>query len=164
MKKINRTYVMGILGLILSAFIVWQTGKVPMRLVAREPGPRFIPYLSAAGIALFSILSMIFDAPKEAEKGNQPYLDKAGWTRHIVIIAEAIGFAVCMHLIGFWITAMAGMFVFILTLKGKKKINLVFAILLCVDLGSLCYFGFSQGFHIPLPKGTLWDAIVITMP
>lgn len=164
MKRINRTYVMGVLGLILSAFIVWQTGKVPMQLVAREPGPRFIPYLSAGGIALFSILSMIFDAPKEAASGSKPYLDKAGWIRLIVIIAEAFAFALCMQFFGFWITAMVGMFVFILTLKGKKKINMIFAILLCVGLGSLCYFGFTQGFHIPLPKGTLWDAIGIAMP
>ena len=164
MKRINRTYIMGVLVMALAAWIGWQTSKMPTRFVTNEPGPKLFPYISAIGMAVCAVLSMIFDAPKEAEKGNQPYLDKAGWTRLIVIIAEAIGFAVCMHLIGFWITAMAGMFVFILTLKGKKKINLVFAILLCVGLGSLCYFGFTQGFHIPLPKGTLWDAIGITMP
>ena len=72
MKKFNRTYVMGVLCLLLAAWIVWQTGKVPMRLVAREPGPRFFPYISAGGIALFAILSMIFDGPKEAKKGNKP--------------------------------------------------------------------------------------------
>ncbi|MBQ8092538.1 MAG: tripartite tricarboxylate transporter TctB family protein [Clostridia bacterium] len=164
MKKFNRTYVMGAICLVLAAWIVWQTSQVPQRLVANEPGPRFFPYVSAAGIAVFAILSMIFDAPKENQKGVKPYLDKAGWIRLVVIIAEAVLFALGMQFIGFWLTAMIGMFVFIITLKGQKKINLIFAVLLCVGLGSLCYFGFTRGFHIPLPKGTLWDAIGIAMP
>ena len=52
MKKMNRSYLLGILGLLISAFIIWQTGNVKMRLVANEPGPRFIPYVSAVGLAL----------------------------------------------------------------------------------------------------------------
>ena len=125
MKKINRTYVMGILCLLLSAWIVWQTGNVPTRLVAREPGPRFFPYISAGGIALFAILSMIFDGAKEAKNGNKPYLDKAGWIRLGIIMGETVVFALSMKFLGFWITSMAGMFMFIWTLKGKKKINLM---------------------------------------
>ena len=163
MKKFNRTYVLGILGLVIAAWIIWQTGKIPIRLVANEPGPRFFPYVAAGGLALFSILTMIFDAPKEAEKGTKPYLDKAGWIRLAIIFGEAVLFAISMLFIGFWITSILGMFVFILTLKRDKKINMLFAILLCIGLGSLCYFGFTRGFHIPLPKGTLWDAIGINM-
>ena len=163
MKKFNRTYVLGILGLLLSAWIVWQTGKVPMRLVAREPGPRFFPYISAGGIALFSLLTMIFDGPKETKNGNKPYLDKAGWIRMGIIMAETIVFALAMYFLGFWIASILGTFMFIWTLKGEKKINILFAILLCIGLGSLCYFGFTRGFHIPLPKGELWDALGITM-
>jgi len=164
MKKFNRTYVLGGLGLLISAWIIWQATKIPMRLVANEPGPRFIPYVSAGGLALFSILTMIFDAPKEAKKGTKPYLDKAGWIRLGIIMVEAVVFALAMSFIGFWLTAMVGMFVFILTLKGKKKINWIFAILLCIGLGSLCYFGFTRGFHIPLPSGSLWESLGITMP
>lgn len=164
MKKFNRTYVMGTLGLILAAWIAVQASQVPMRLVANEPGPRFFPFISAAGIALFSILSMIFDGPAEARNGAKPYLDKAGWIRLGIIIAETILFALAMYYLGFWIAAMTGMFMFIWTLKGDKKINLVFAIVLCVALGSICYFGFTRGFHIPLPKGELWRMLDIAMP
>lgn len=164
MKNINRTYVMGGLCLALAAWIVWQTGQVPQRLVANEPGPRFFPYISAAGIALFAILSMLIDGPKEAKKKGKPYLDRAGWIRLAIIMAEAVLFALGMYFLGFWITSMVGMFVFIVTLKGKKKINWFFAALLCIGLGSLCYFGFTQGFHIPLPKGELWNILGIVMP
>ena len=87
----------------------------------------------------------------------------------LFIVFSALGsilallFAVFMNLIGFWITAMLGMFVFVMTLKSGKKINIIFAIVLCVALSSLCYFGFTRGFHIPLPSGTIWKALGIKM-
>ena len=164
MKRINRTYVMGVLGLVLAAWIVMMAGKVPMTFVANEPGPRFFPYISAAGIAVFSILSMIFDAPQEAKKEKKQYLDKAGWIRMGIIMAETVIYALVMYYLGFWIASMAGTFMFIWTLKGKKKISLVAAIVLSVGLGCLCYFGFTRGFHIPLPKGELWRILDIPMP
>lgn len=164
MKKFNRTYLMGIVFLIVAAWIVWQTGKIPERLVSNEPGPKFFPYLSAAGIAVFAILSMIFDGPKEKKQSAKPYLDKAGWIRLAVILGEALLFVFGMQTIGFWFSAMIGLFVFIWTLKGEKKISLVFAIIFSIALGTICYFGFTRGFHIPLPSGSVWRSLGIKMP
>ena len=154
---------MGIICLALAAWIFFQTNTITVRLVSNEPGPKFFTYISAAGIAIFAVLSMIFDGPKESKEGSKPYLDKAGWIRLAIIMAEAVVFILAMQYIGFWFTSMLGMFMFILTLKGDKKINYVFAILLCVALGSICYFGFVYGFHIPLPKGELWNTLGINM-
>ena len=81
-----------------------------------------------------------------------------------VIMVEAVLFTLSMEFIGFWITAMVGMMVFIWTLKGDKKISIPFAIILSVGLASLGYFGFTRGFVIPLPKGALWDMMNIPMP
>lgn len=164
MKKFNRTYVMGIVFLLVAAWIVWQTGKIPERLVSNEPGPKFFPYLSAAGIAVFAILSIIFDGPKEKTKSAKPYLDKAGWIRLAVILGEALLFVFGMQTIGFWFSAMIGSFVFIWTLKGEKKISLPFAIVFSIALGTICYFGFTRGFHIPLPSGSVWRSLGIKMP
>jgi hypothetical protein len=61
MKKINRTYVMGVFTLVVAAFIGYGTSKVPEMLVSNEPGPRLFPYISAIGLAMFAVLSMIFD-------------------------------------------------------------------------------------------------------
>lgn len=164
MKNINRTYIMGIVCLALAAFIFWQATLIPERLVSNEPGPKFFPFISAAGIALFAILSMIFDGPKESREEHRPYLDKMGWVRLAIIMAEALLFVFCMNYIGFWFTSMLGTFMFIWTLKGKKKINIFFAVLLSVGLGSLCYFGFTRGFKIPLPSGVLWKSLGIKLP
>lgn len=167
MKKFNKTYLMGIVCLLFAAWIAWQTSSIPNKLVSNEPGPKMFPYISAAGIAVMSVLSMIFDGKKENEAKEagqaKPYLDKKGWMRMGLILVECLLFAVFMNLIGFWITAMLGMFVFVMTLKSGKKINIIFATVLCVALSSLCYFGFTRGFHIPLPSGTLWKALGIKM-
>ncbi len=161
MKKVNRTYIMGVVCLLLAAFVAWQTTTISEQLVSNEPGPKLFPFISAAGISVFAVLSMIFDGPKD--DGNA-YLDKKGWVRMAVIIAEALVFCVAMQFIGFWFTAMLGMFMFIWTLKGEKKINIPFAIVLSIVIGSICYFGFTRGFHIPLPSGSLWKSLGINMP
>ena len=141
MKKLNRTYIMGIVCLILAAWVVWQTTMIPERLVSNEPGPKLFPFISAGGIAVFAILSMIFDGPKDDGKA---YLDKQGWVRLAIIMAEAVVFCVAMQFIGFWFTAMLGMFMFIWTLKGEKKINIVFAIILSIVIGSICYSNYIR--------------------
>lgn len=167
MKKLNRTYIMGIVFILLSLWVVFQTTQIPEKLVSNEPGPKLFPYISAFGMIVMAVLSMIFDGKKEAEdnrRGAAPYLDAAGWKRLALIMIECIGFCIAMNLIGFWITAMIGMMMFILTLKVDKKINIVFAIVLSIALGSLCYFGFTKGFNIPLPKGVIWNVIGIKMP
>ncbi|MEW4413971.1 tripartite tricarboxylate transporter TctB family protein [Clostridium sp. AN503] len=167
MKKLNRTYIMGAVFLVFSVWVLWQTTMIPERLVSNEPGPKLFPYISAFGMILMAVLSMVFDGRKEAEeakKGPAPYLDQAGWKRMFLIMAECIMFCAAMNWIGFWITSMAGMMIFILTLRAEKKINLIFAVVLSVLLGSICYFGFTRGFHIPLPKGVVWESLGIRMP
>ncbi|MBQ7518833.1 MAG: tripartite tricarboxylate transporter TctB family protein [Clostridia bacterium] len=164
MKRINRTYIMGVLVMALAAWIGWQTSKMPTRFVTNEPGPKLFPYISAIGMAVCAILSMIFDAPKEAKENKKPLMDKKGWLRVGLLVGEFVLFAVGMNAIGFWITSMVGMLVFFYTLKGEKKINFWVALLIAVVLGSLCYFGMTKLFNIPMPKGTLWKAWGVNMP
>lgn len=166
MKKLNRTYIMGIVFILFAVWVAYQTTLIPEKLVSNEPGPKLFPFISAAGMVIMSVLSMVFDGKKESEEnkhGAAPYLDAAGWKRLALIMIECIIFCAAMNFIGFWITSMVGMMMFILTLKADKKINLVFAIVLSVALGSLCYFGFTKGFNIPLPKGVIWNALGIKM-
>ncbi|MBR1711743.1 MAG: tripartite tricarboxylate transporter TctB family protein [Clostridia bacterium] len=168
MKKINRTYVMGVVVLALAAWIGWQTSQLPTRFVTNEPGPKLFPYISAIGMGVFAILSMIFDGPKETrenqEEQKRPLMPKGGWLKVGLLLGEYLLFALGMNYIGFWITSIVGMLIFFYTLKGEKKINPWVAILLAVVLGSLCYFGMTRLFNIPMPKGTLWKTLGITMP
>lgn len=164
MKKINRTYIMGVLVLVLAAWIGWQTYQMPNRFVSNEPGPKLFPYLSAIGMAVCAILSMIFEGPKEAKQEKKTQITKKGWLRIGLLLLEFVVFALGMNWIGFWITSMLGTLMFFYTLKGEKKINFWVALAISVIIGSVCYFGMTKLFTIPMPKGTLWKSLGITMP
>lgn len=163
MKRINRTYIMGVLVLALAAWIGWQTSQLPTRFVSNEPGPKLFPFISAIGMGICAILSMIFDAPKDAKEGKKIGITKEGWLRMGLLLVEFVLFALGMNWLGFWITSMVGMMVFFYTLKGEKKINFWVALTISVVLGSLCYFGMTKLFNIPMPKGTLWKTLGIEM-
>ncbi|PNV62690.1 hypothetical protein C0033_06575 [Clostridium sp. chh4-2] len=163
MKKVNKTYVMGIVCILFSFWIFWETSRIPERLVSNEPGPKLFPYIAASGIFLFSVVSMIFDGSKERKSEGKPYLDAAGWKRTGIILGETVVFALGMKYFGFWLTSMLGMMMFIMTLKGDKKIKTVFAVVLSIVLGTVCYLGFTKGFVIPLPKGEIWSMLGISM-
>ncbi|MDO4620750.1 MAG: tripartite tricarboxylate transporter TctB family protein [Lachnospiraceae bacterium] len=164
-KKLNRTHVMGVLCILFSIWVFWQASQIPMKLVSNEPGPRLFPYIAAAGILICSVLSLIFDAPKQEErdsKKKQTY-DARYWKRILILTAVCILFGIGMYYIGFWITGMIGVFAFTMLLKDQKKINIVAAVVFSAVLASVCYFGFTRGFNIPLPKGELWSALGIKM-
>lgn len=167
MKKLTKSRLLGILGMLFAAWIAWKAGDIPMLLVSNEPGPRLFPYISAAGIFVCSLLTMIFDGNKEAkeaeEKGIRPFLGKTGWIKVGIVFACCIAFALSMQYLGMWITAMAGLFGFVWLLKGDKKVNVWGLLIFSIAFGSLIYFGFTRGFMIPLPKGELWELLGIKM-
>ena len=59
MKKLNRTYIMGIVFIILALWVLFQTTQIPEKLVSNEPGPKLFPYISAIGMIVMAVLSMV---------------------------------------------------------------------------------------------------------
>ena len=59
MKKLNRTYVMGIAFIVFAVWVAFQTALIPEKLVSNEPGPKLFPFISAIGMIIMAILSMI---------------------------------------------------------------------------------------------------------
>jgi hypothetical protein len=165
-SKLNKSIITGFLCILFAIWIIMETGTVNSNLISNEPGPRLFPYISAAGIIICSVLSMIFDGKKErnSTKEVKPYLDKMGWKRLLLIFAELLVFGIGIEWLGFLLTSIIMMIVLIWTLKGDKKINTVFAVSLSFGLSALVYFGFTKGFVIPLPTGHLWEMIGITLP
>lgn len=161
MKKINPTYVLGIIGLALALWIGSETLQLTDKLVSNEPGPKLFPMVSAIGIAVCSVLTMIFDGPKDYGNGGD---GKKSYLRMALILVECVVIAIVLKWVGFWIGSMLGLFALIMTLKDGKKVNYIFTVCLCVGLSSLVYFGFTKGFSIPLPGGELWELLGIPMP
>ena len=164
MKKFCKTYIVGAVCILFAVWIIWTTGSISEKLVSGEPGPRLFPYISAAGIIICSVLTMIFDGPKDAKRERGPFLTRDGWKRLFIIFAEVVVFAAGMHFLGVLITGSVMTFVFILTLKREKKISYPFAAALSVGLTCLVYFGFTMGFHLLLPKGELWSMLGVKLP
>lgn len=164
MKKLSKTYIVGILSILFAVWVIWSTGSISDKLVSGEPGPRLFPYISAAGIIICAVLSMIFDGPKDAQKEKKPYLTKDGWKRLGIIFGEILLFVIGMHFLGVLLTGSVMTFVFILTLKGAKKISYPVAVVIAVGFTALVYFGFTKGFHLLLPKGELWSMLGIKLP
>lgn len=46
MKKLNRTYIMGIVFIILALWVLFQTTQIPENWFPTEPGPKLFPYIS----------------------------------------------------------------------------------------------------------------------
>lgn len=164
MKKFHKTYLVGITCIIFALWIIWSTGSISEKLVSGEPGPRLFPYIAAAGIIVCSILTMVFDGPKEAQKEKRPFLTKDGWKRLCTIFAEVLVFAFGMHYLGVLITGSVMTCVFIMTLKQEKKINNIFAVALSIGLTCVVYFSFTRVFHLLLPTGQLWSTLGIQLP
>jgi len=172
MKNLNKSYVTGIFFILIGCAIIYGTTLIKVRLVSNEPGPKFFPMIAAIGIIVFSVLTMIFDggkerreskASEEAGKTIPPYLTKDGWTRMITFFAEMVIFAIGMKYIGYLFTSCIMTFVITWTLKGKKKVSLIFAIIFSLVISCIVYFSFVKIFNIPLPTGSLWTALGLNM-
>lgn len=164
MKRLNKTYVSGAVCILFGIWILLQTGSISENLVSNEPGPRLFPYIAAIGIIVCSVLTMLFDGPKESQGEQKPYLDKDGWKRLGLIFLLLLIFALGMEFIGFLPTSIVMTAVFIITLKQEKKASPAAIGVMAVGLSCLVYFGFTKGFHIPLPSGRLWEALGVTLP
>ncbi|WP_181899218.1 tripartite tricarboxylate transporter TctB family protein [Lachnotalea glycerini] len=164
-SKLNKSVTTGALCILFAVWIIMETGKINSNLISNEPGPRLFPYISAIGIIICSLLSMVFDGKKQTKvTERKPYLDKAGWIRLVLILSELFVFGFGIEWLGFLITSIIMMIVIIWTLKGDKKINTIIGVGLAIGLSMLVYFGFTKGFMIPLPTGKLWEMLGITLP
>lgn len=72
---------MGIVFIILALWVLFQTTQIPEKLVSNEPGPKLFPYISAIGMIVMAVLSMIFDGKKEAEDNKNGSCSLPGCSR-----------------------------------------------------------------------------------
>lgn len=156
--KIKKEIVFGSVFILFALWIIWQTGFVSEKLVSNEPGPRLFPYIAGIGIIVCSVLMMIFDG-NNSRKDHAQVMSIETWKKVGLFFGELIGFGILIYFLGFFVSSLVLLPTLIFTLKGEKKVNLLFVAILTVGLTCLIFFGFTKGFSIPLPTGVLWDAI-----
>lgn len=74
MKKLNRTYVMGIAFIVFAVWVAFQTALIPEKLVSNEPGPKLFPFISAIGMIIMAILSRILMEKKKKKRMSMAQL------------------------------------------------------------------------------------------
>lgn len=151
MRNVKKDRIVGIGAILAAIFFFYHTGsiKVPENIV--DPGPRLLPYLAEALMAICGIGMMVeSEIKKEEEKA---YLTKDGWKRLGIAFVVLIGYAIGLTYVGFvWATPFMA-FVLINMLSGEKKIPLVVNVIVPIVITVVLYLIFAKGFGVMLPQG-----------
>lgn len=152
--KLRRDTVTGIAGLVGCAFFFWMSQSIRQPANLLEPGPRLLPYVALALIAISSI-ALIIQGYKDRAREEKPYYPKGGVLKVTKSFLMLVVYAIAMNFLGFLITTPFATFAFIYDLKGNSKVRPVPTIIISVLVTVCLYAMFVFGFQIKLPGGTL---------
>ena len=153
--KLKRDHVVGIILLIFGVVVCLYTSQIKAQFAVDglDSGPRLFPYIVGVGLALCGLC--IFLTTKR-DKEEKPFLKKDGWIRIGILFALLVCFGVCMYLFGFLLSAPVFLFVLILILAGKNKVNKLLAAGIAVGVSLGLYYVFVHLLYVMLPKGRLF--------
>lgn len=152
----RRDFYTGVTGLCGAVFFTVMTMTTVRQVPgALEPGPRLMPYIACALIAICSI-ALIVKGYKEREEKQKPYFPKGGLKKITVAYLLLVGYAVALNLIGFVISTPFAMMGFIYMLKGDEKVKPLFSVVTSLVVTAVLYLMFVKGFSIKLPSGIFW--------
>lgn len=154
--KLRRDTVTGIVGLIGCAFFLFMTQSVKQPAKLLEPGPRLLPYVAIALIAMSSV-ALIIKGYMDRAKEEKPYFPKGGALKITKSYLMLIIYAVAMTYLGFLITTPFATYAFIHDLKGNSEVKTIPTIVISVLVTAGLYAMFVYGFQVKLPAGTLFE-------
>lgn len=152
--KLRRDAVTGIVGLVGCALFFFMTQQIRQPSNLLEPGPRLLPYVALALVAMSSI-ALIIQGYKDRAVEEKPYYPKGGVLKVTKSFLMLVIYAIAMNFLGFLITTPFATFAFIYDLKGNTKVRPVPTIIISVLVTVCLYAMFVFGFQIKLPGGTL---------
>lgn len=153
--KLKKDTITGIVGLLASIFflVMIQNIRQPAKLL--EPGPRLMPYVGVALIAISSI-ALIIKGIKESASPDKPYFPKGGVKKLTISYLILVLYAIAMSFLGFLVTTPFATFVLIYDLKGNTKVKPLTAALISILVTAGLYLMFVYGFQVKLPVGSLF--------
>lgn len=156
MMKLRRDTVTGIVGLVGCAFFLFLTQSIRQPANLLEPGPRLLPYVALALIAMSSI-ALIIKGVKERHIEEKPYFPKGGILKVSKSYLILVVYAIAMTWLGFLVTTPFATVAFIYDLKGSTKVKLVPSIIIAIAVTAALYAMFVFGFQVKLPAGILFE-------
>lgn len=154
--KMRRDTVTGITGLLGCAFFLFATQSVKQPAKLLEPGPRLLPYVAIALVAMSSV-ALIIKGVKDRAKEEKPYFPKGGVFKITRSYLLLVLYAAAMTFFGFLATTPFATFAFIYDLKGLSKVKPITAAIISVLVTAGLYAMFVYGFQVKLPAGMLFD-------
>lgn len=156
MMKLRRDTVTGIVGLVGCAFFLFMTQSIRQPANLLEPGPRLLPYVALALIAMSSI-ALIIKGVKERHIEEKPYFPKGGILKVSKSYLILVVYAIAMTWLGFLVTTPFATVAFIYDLKGSTKVKLIPSIIIAIAITAALYAMFVFGFQVKLPAGILFE-------
>ena len=154
--KRKRVQLVGVVFALVALLFFSQTFSIEVRPNLSEPGPQVFPMFAEAVIFICALIMILFPGKKEEGNDEKPWLDKKGWKKLGICLTELVIYSLLLAVVGFIPASVVMMMVFIYTLKGTEKANLIAALIIAIGFTAGIYFLFTKGFSIMLPDGILF--------
>ena len=159
MKTSNKKdRILGICGVLLSAWIVYITSGLNFPINRGDPGPKLFPYIGAAIILICSIFLII-----KPGKDGKTFLSKSQWKSAGIIFGLYLLFCLLLWLVGFMIAVPIMLFILTYLFQAQsrpddpKKKRLLRSLIYAVIAGALIYVAYVIGLQAKLPTGLLFN-------
>lgn len=157
MKITNkRDFFTGLVTVLISAWIIWETMNLAGTVYEGDPGPKMFPMIGGVLMAVCGIILMI----KQGEQQKQ-FLTKEQWGKCAIIFGIYALFLLLMYVFG-WIVAMP-VILFVLTFvlssvsmpDATIKKRIITSLIWAVCCGAGIYLAYKVGLKASVPKGLM---------
>jgi putative tricarboxylic transport membrane protein len=148
--KIPETLI-GLGVLAFAALVLWQTTEIPVSPLYAKVGPRVLPYITVAGLALFGVLLLW----QGVRGGWQPDEEKEvpiDWGAVLVLGAGLVANVALIGELGFTLASTV-LFVLVAFAFGDRHVVRNAAIGLAISLAA--YFGFAKTLGVNIGAGVV---------
>lgn len=151
MNKLRKDRQLGIVCLLLAAFIVFQSGKIKIRTEEfAKVGPRTFPFIAAGIFAVCGIYFLIH----KLEGKDKVYMTKAQFGRAMMMFGCYVLYLAGLYFLGLKFAAPIAIFVMVM-LFCRGKISWWKALIYAVVFGAVFYGLYVYAFQIRVPTGIL---------
>jgi hypothetical protein len=148
---------MAALLLLGAAFLVREALRLPIAWTSAGPGSGFFPFWLAVGVVIvaLTVLRSSLRPPRAAERA--PFVPASGWKPLLIVFLPMVAVVAVIGVLGIYLGGalyLAGY----MRLVGRSRWAATVLVSVLIPLG--LYLLFETWFLLPMPKGTLLEAIL----
>ncbi len=154
--KLKKDSIIGIVTLLVSAWIIWMTSQLPGTAYEGDPGPKMFPMIGGVLMAVCGLLLVIKPGPD-----SKAFLTKEQWGKCGIIFGAYVLFLVLMYVFGWTVGMPITLFVLTFILSSVSmpdasiKKRIITSLIWAVCCGAGIYLAYKIGLKARVPKGLL---------